>query len=338
MRDRVVFTHWTHPDIIDELGIECEVVAPPAKDVFSADEVRRLCRTARAVVMCMADSLEESFLLDCPELTIVATVLKGYDNFDVEACTRHGVWFTNVPDSLTAPTAELTIGLLLGLGRNIRAGDELVRSGDFQGWRPRLYGVGLAGGTVGLVGMGEIGRAVARRLSPFDATLLYADPRPLPEADPLREHVQQVELMELLRRSDFVVLLAPLLETTRYLIDADRLASCKRGAYLVNVGRGSVVDEEAVAASLSAGHLAGYAAEVFAMEDWVLPGRPDGIPESLRQNADRTLFTPHLGSAVEAARREISLTAVMNVRQTLLGQIPPNAVNHPPSPRFPLRK
>jgi phosphonate dehydrogenase len=253
MRPRVVLTHWAHPEVLELLGRDCDVLAPAGRDVWPAEEVRRRCRDSQAVIVCMADSLDEAFLAACPELVIVAAALKGYDNFDVAACTNRGVWFTNVPDLLTTPTAELAVALLLGLGRNLLAGDRLVRGGQFAGWRPVLYGSGLAGRTVGLVGMGALGRALARRLLAFEARLLYADPAALPADDPLNAQVSRVELAELLGQSDYVVLLAPLTADTRHLIDRDRLALCKQGAYLVNVGRGSVVDEEAVAGALTAG-------------------------------------------------------------------------------------
>jgi phosphonate dehydrogenase len=333
----VVVTHWTHPAVLELLRAEFRVVAPDRRDVFPEAEVLDLCRSARAVVMCMSDRLDESFLRNCPDLAIVATVLKGYDNFDVGACTRNGVWFTNVPDLLTAPTAELTIGLLLGLGRNLMPCDRLVRSGEFAGWRPTLYGCGLADRTVGLVGMGALGRAVARRLVPFEAMILYADPVPLPADDPLSTRVERVALPELLGRSDYVVLLTPLTGSTHHLIGREQLKLCRHGAYLVNVGRGSVVDELAVADELASGHLAGFAADVFAMEDWVRPGRPQRIPEALLADGERTLFTPHLGSAVDAVRREISLTAARNVLQVLRGEVPENAANRPLSPRLAVR-
>jgi phosphonate dehydrogenase len=333
MRPRVVLTHWVHPEVLELLGTTCEVLSVPQRTVLPAEEVRRRCRDSQAVLMCMADRLDEAFLQACPQLVIVAASLKGYDNFDVDACTRHGVWFTNVPDLLTNPTADLAVALLLGLGRNLLPGDRWVRSGKFAGWRPTLYGEGLSGRTVGLVGMGELGRAVARRLLGFDVQLLFTDPRPLPDADSLIRQVSRVELTELLRRSDYVVLLTPLTPQTHHLIDRHRLSLCKPTARLVNIGRGSVVDEEAVGEALDAGKLAGYAADVFAMEDWALPGHPQKIPQSLLERENQTLFTPHLGSAVDDVRREISLSAARSVLQALRSEIPENAVNQPDSYR-----
>jgi phosphonate dehydrogenase len=329
MRPRVVLTHWVHPEVLELLGGECEVLAVPERTVLPAAEVRRRCRDSQAVIMCMADRLDESFLEPCPKLVIVAAALKGYDNFDVDACTRHGVWFTNVPDLLTSPTAELAVALLLGLGRNLFPGDRWVRSGKFAGWRPTLYGNGLGGRTVGLVGMGQLGMAVARRLLGFEVQLLYTDPRPLPADEPLGRQVSRLELPELLRRSDYVVLLTPLTPQTHHLIDRRWLSLCKPTARLINIGRGSVVDEEAVREALDAGRLAGYAADVFAMEDWALPGCPDSIPQGLLDRMDQTLFTPHLGSAVDDVRREISLSAAQSALQALRGDIPANAVNRP---------
>jgi phosphonate dehydrogenase len=327
MRPRVILTHWVHPEVLELLGGACDVVPQLERDVLPAEEVRRRGRDSQAIIMCMADSLDESFLDACPQLIIVAAALKGYDNFDVEACTRHGVWFTNVPDLLSIPTAELAVALLLGLGRKVLPGDRSVRGGNYAGWRPTLYGTGLQGRTVGLVGMGALGRAVARRLIPFEVQLLYTYPTPLPSDEPLCGQVRRVEFGDLLSRSDYIVLLAPLTAGTRQMLDRRGLALCKPGTHLINVGRGSVVDEEAVAEALTSGRLGGYAADVFAMEDWMLPGRPFRIPPALLEHADRTLFTPHLGSAVDDVRREISLAAARNVLQALRGDVPENAVN-----------
>jgi phosphonate dehydrogenase len=135
----------------------------------------------------------------------------------------------------------------------------------------------------------------------------------------------------LLAASDFVVLLVPLTPATRHLIDRAALARSRPGSYLVNTCRGSVVDEEAVADALEAGRLAGYAADVFALEDWSDPGRPAGLSRWLRETADRTLFTPHLGSAVDRVRRDIALAAAQNILQALRGEVPAGAVNRPSS-------
>ena len=333
-KPRVVVTHWVHPEVIHFLSQACRVVPNDTRETLPRAEILRRCRGAQGLMVFMPDSLDAAFLEACPELQIVAAALKGYDNFDVEACTRRGVWFTIVPDLLSEPTAELALGLLLGLSRNLLAGDSLMRSGEFAGWRPRLYGPGLTGKTLGIVGMGGLGQALAQRLLGFDVKIIYSDPRPLPQDEEKALRLVRVTLKRLLQTSDFVVLAVPLNADTLHLIDAGALETMKPGSLLINPCRGSVVDEEAVAEALAAGRLQGYAADVFAMEDWARPDRPAGIPRALLANPGRTLFTPHLGSAVDEVRREIALEAAHNLLQGLRGERPRGAINQPEDTGF----
>jgi phosphonate dehydrogenase len=277
----------------------------------------------------MPDSIDGDFLKLCPELRIVAAALKGYDNFDVEACTRHGVWFTVVPDLLTIPTAELTIGLLLGLSRKMSQGDRYVRSGAFRGWLPEFYGTGLNGATIGIIGMGSVGQAVSLRLSGFGAKVIYNDTTPI--AGEREEALQAgyLPLEELLKTSDFVVPLVPLRPATKHLINAKAISTMKHGSLLINVCRGSVVNENAVVDALASGRLAGYAADVFEMEDWARADRSRTIPQALLDNVEQTFFTPHIGSAVDNVRREIAMEAAKNIIRALNGEKPDGAVNHP---------
>jgi phosphonate dehydrogenase len=326
-KPRVVVTHWVHPEVIQFLSKECQVIANDTRETLPQTEIIRRCQGARGLMVFMPDSLDAAFLESCPDLQIVAAALKGYDNFNVAACTRRGVWFTIIPDLLSEPTAELALGLLLGVSRNILAGDRVVRSGEFAGWRPQLYGQGLSGKTLGIVGMGGVGQILAQRLLGFDLKLIYCDYRPLPRDEERAWRLTRVPLPELLAKSDYVVLAVPLNPTTLHLINAKTLKSMKPGAVLINPGRGSVVDEQAVAAALAAGRLQGYAADVFEMEDWARPNRPEGIPGALLANTGRTLFTPHLGSAVDEVRREIALEAAGSILQALRGEKPRGAIN-----------
>jgi phosphonate dehydrogenase len=306
-RPLVVITQRPFPETIDLLSDHADVVVgPPRPD-------------ASALMVFMADSLDEAFLSTCLHLEIVAAALKGCDNFDVEACTRLGIWFTIVPDLLTEPTAELAIALMLGLARNVLTGDRLIRSGSFQGWRPILYGTGLAGATVGLIGFGAVGRALARMLQGFHSQVQYHDPAA----------EGSISLDALLATSDFVLPLLPLTNDTFHLVGRHALAHMKPASYLINVSRGSVVDEESVADALESGHLAGYAADTFEMEDWARGDRPHEINPRLLRHADRTLFTPHLGSAVASTRRDIELAAANNILAALRGERPPDAINQP---------
>lgn len=306
-RPRVVITQTVFPETI-------ELLAPHAELITGAP-----VRDADALMVFMPDSLDEAFLRECPNLKIVAAALKGRDNFDVEACTRLGIWFTIVPDLLTEPTAELALALMLGLARNVLPGDRLIRSGDFRGWRPILYGTGLTGSTAGIIGFGAVGRSLAGKLSAFSCRVHYYDPL-VATSTPLET---------LLASSDFVLPLLPLTPDTFHLLGRENLRLMKRGSYLINVSRGSVVDEEAVADALESGHLAGYAADTFEMEDWARSDRPREINPRLLRMTDHTLFTPHLGSAVASARLQIERAAANNILQALRGERPSGAINNP---------
>ena len=272
---------------------------------------------ADAALCFMTDIVDAPLLESCPELKIIACALKGYDNFDLDACAARGIAVTAVPDLLTEPTAELAVALALGLMRNVLAGDRLVRSGAFRGWRPQLYGLGLAGSTVGLLGHGAVGQATARKLRGLGVgRLLYADPR----ASPSPELASPASVDELLEASDVLVVCTPLTACTHHLLDRARLARAKPGLLLVNVSRGSCVDEAAVADALADGVLGGYAADVFEFEDWAVPGRPRAVEPRLLQPEARTLFTPHLGSAVAAVREEIELAAAAEIVRFARGE------------------
>lgn len=327
MSDRgplVVVTHWVHREVLDRLREFCRPVAPSRSEaVWDRDAIGGQ-RDAAGLMVCMADRVDEQLLEKLPRLRVVAGVLKGCDNIDVTACTRRGTWVTVLEDLLTAPTAELVVGLMVAVMRRVTEGDALVRSGGFRGWRPRLYGRGLAGSTVGLVGMGQLGRAVACRVQAFGARVVYCDPRP--GAGAAASGAERLALGELLAVSDVVVPLVPLTSGTHHLLGREALAALRPGAFVVNAGRGSVVDEEAVATALEDGRLGGYAADVFAFEDWSCPGRPRSIPPRLLAHP-ATVFTPHLGSAVDDVRRQMGLAAAGQVRQVLAGQRPDGAVN-----------
>jgi phosphonate dehydrogenase len=330
MRPRVVITEWVHPEVIEHLKKDCDVVPNDTRDTLPREELLHRASHAQALMAFMTDRIDEDFLSYCPGLKVVGAALKGYDNFDVDACTRRGIWFTIVPDLLTVPTAELAIGLLIGLGRHVPEGDRFIRSGAFKGWRPKLYGTGLSGRTLGIIGMGAVGQAVAERLAGFGMrAVTYNDPVRLPRETEEALRLTPTSFEEVLATSDFVLPLTPLAPATRHLIGSREIAMMMRGSYLVNVCRGSVVDEQAVADALADGHLAGYAADVFEFEDWALEDRPRMIAPALLTDDARTLFTPHIGSAVDDVRREIAMQAAQNILQALNGEIPAGALNAP---------
>lgn len=326
-RPKVVATCRIHEPVKQFLSRECDVIANDGAQSWPPARIAEIARTADGLLVFMPDKIDDAFLEQCPRLKIVAAALKGYDNIDVDACTQRGVWVTIVPDLLSSPTAELALTLALGLTRNLLPGDRLVRSGEFDGWRPTLYGDGLVGTTVGILGMGKLGQAFARLLAGFNARIIYHDPVRMSPVQEAFFGISRAGFDEVLVESDVLAVMVPLTASTLHLINAGTLAKMKKGAYLVNVGRGSVVDEAAVANALAQGHLRGYAADVFEMEDWARPDRPRVVHPDLIAHAERTLFTPHLGSAVAQVRLEIELCAANSIMQALRGERPQDAIN-----------
>ncbi len=328
-RCRIVVTNRVHDEVIARLAHAHDVIANESDCPWSADEVVARAHDAHAIMAFMPDRITADMLDACPKIRIIAGALKGYDNFDRNACTERGVWLTIVPDLLTDPTAELTVGMMIALARNLLPGDRYVRSGQFAGWRPRLYGTGLAGSTIGVVGMGAVGRAVTQRLTGFGARLVYTDQRGLSAVEEKELGVQQLPMNDLLKVSDYIVLAVHLTTDTLHLLNANTIGQMKPGAFLINPGRGSLVDESAVADALQSNRLGGYAADVFEMEDWARHDRPRSIDTRLLEAADRTVFSPHLGSAVRQARLDIEMSAAANILACLAGKQPPDAVNRP---------
>ena len=236
---------------------------------------------------------------------------------------------TIVPDLLTVPTAELTIGLMLSLGRNIVAGDHSIKNNGFNGWRAELYGAGLAGATVGLVGFGLVGRAIAERLVGFQCRVLAYDQSASETLMKSWPHVSKASFEDVVSSSDYVVLALPLTASTKHIVNSEAIAAMKPGTRIVNPARGSLVDETAVADAIARGHLAGYAADVFECEDWAVEDRPTRIDPRLTNSSAPTVFTPHIGSGVIAVRREIELSAARSILDVLAGRMPSGAVNNP---------
>lgn len=327
-RPRVVATSRIHAEVADLLREHADLVVNEGDEPWPRQRLRAEVARAAAVMTFMPDMVDAAFLEAAPELEIVSCALKGFDNFDVDACTGRGVWVSIVQDLLTEPTAELAIGLMIGLGRHVMAADRHVRQG-YSGWRPRFYGTGLAGSRIGLLGMGAIGRAIAQRLAGFGCEIVYWDRRPLSESEERELGIVFSRFDELVATSAFLVSALPLTAETRHIVDSRVLAAMPEGALLVNPSRGSVVDEAAVADALEQDRLAGYAADVFEMEDWALPDRPRQVEPRLLAMPDKTLFTPHLGSAVRKVRIAIERDAAENMIEALQGRRPHGAINEP---------
>ena len=270
--------------------------------------------SADALICLLTDTINTDLLDTASQLQVVANVAVGYENIDVSAAAARGIAVTNTPDVLTQSTADFAFALLLAAARRIAEADASVRSGQFPSWglQQPLTGADVHGKTWGIVGLGRIGSAVARRGNHgFDMSILYHSRTGKPELE--RElDATRVPLEDLLARSDFVSLHVPLTAETHHLIDKDALARMKPTAILVNVARGAVVDETALATALQEGVIAGAGLDVFEAEPAVHPG--------LLACHERLVLAPHLGSATTETRMAMADLAVDNVLAVLAGQ------------------
>jgi glyoxylate reductase len=308
----VAVTRWLPPPGIEPLRRAGLDVRHQAEDrPPSRTELLALVGGARAILCLLTERIDAEVLTAAgPDLAVVSNLAVGYDNVDVEACTARGVVVTNTPDVLTEATADLTWALILAAARRLGEGERLVRADRWDGWRPgQLLGMGLDGKTLGIFGLGKIGRAVARRASGFGMGVVFHNRSPRPDAE--RLGAVPVSFEDLLAAADVVVLTAPSTPETRHVIDARALAAMKRGAILVNTSRGPLIDEEALVEALRGGHLRAAGLDVYEQEPVLHPG--------LRE-LDNVVLLPHLGSATEEARAAMVSLACENVIAVLAGQ------------------
>lgn len=269
---------------------------------------------ASAAVVTLTEHIDAELLaIAGPELKVVANVAVGYDNIDVAAAAAAGVTVTNTPGVLDRATADHTFALILAATRRITEGDRLIRSREPWIWGPRML-VGLdvsAGATLGILGYGRIGRAVARRAQAFDMSVVATSRSRDPGTT--EDGVMFLDAPTLLATSDVVTVLTPLTSETRHLIDAAALAAMKPTAYLINTARGGVVDEDALIDALHSGQIRGAALDVFENEPHVNPALLD---------APNLVLTPHIASAGEATRDAMGILAVDNAAAVLAGRAP----------------
>lgn len=266
-----------------------------------------------AIVPLLSRTVGPEELDGLPRLRVLANCAVGYDNVDLAAAAERGVVVTNTPDVLTESTADLAWALILAATRRLREGLAMLEDGRWEGWDPtQLLGLELSESTLGVVGAGRIGRAVARRATGFGMRILYTDTRRV-EALEEETGAERTELEDLLKASDVVTVHVPSTPETRGLFDRERFSLMKAGAYFINTARGDLVDEDALIWALSSGRLAGAGLDVFRREPEV-PG------ELLNHPAVFPL--PHIGSATTHTRRAMAELAVENARRVLEGEEP----------------
>ena len=309
---RVVCTAALPVDLRALIG-DIELIAPASGSVPIRSLAAELA-TADALVTLLTERVDAAVLDAAPRLRIVANFAVGHDNVDVAAATARGICVSNTPDVLTEATADLAFALALAAARRLGEGERMVRAGRWTGWAPdQLLGVDVWGRILGIVGMGRIGQAMARRGRGFGMTIIHTS-----------GHEGEMDFDTLFAEADIVSLHCPLTPATRHLVDAARLARMKPTAILVNTARGGCVDEEALAAALAAGRIAGAGLDVFAAE-------PAIAPALLAQ--ERVVLAPHIGSATTRARTRMGELCASAVRAVLAGEAPANLVDPSVWPR-----
>ena len=291
--------------LFDQAGIR--YTANQTDTPWSPTVLKTQLREAKVLVCSLIDIIDVETITAAPNLEIIANIAVGYDNVDVAAATERGILVTNTPDVLTETTADLAFGLLLAIARRIPEADRYMRAGKYQTFKlfPDLLGIDVYGKTLGIVGMGRIGTAVARRGAlGFGMSVLYTANSPKKEAE-IELGARQVSFKELLKASDFISINTPLNDETRHLFTLHEFRRMKPTACLINTARGPVINEADLVIALKQNMIHGAALDVFEEEPQMHPG--------LAQFHDRLVVTPHVGSATIETRNNMAALAVQNV-------------------------
>jgi lactate dehydrogenase-like 2-hydroxyacid dehydrogenase len=305
---RVFVTRRLPGTALERLGADHEVEVWPDRTPPGREELLARIEGLEGLLSLLTDPVDAELIAAAPVLRAISNYAVGTDNVDLEAASARGIPVGNTPDVLTESTADLAVALMLGASRRLVEGDAYVRRGEWRTWEPELLlGHDLHGATVGIVGLGRIGRAVGRRLEGFGCELLFTD------------EGSGVPLEELLERSDFVTIHCPLTPDTRGLIGEEALGRMKETAYLVNAARGPIVDTDALADALKAGEIAGAALDVT---------DPEPLPvDHPLLDAPGLVVLPHIASATHATRERMADMAVDNLLAGLAGEPMPHQAN-----------
>jgi gluconate 2-dehydrogenase len=319
VKPRVLVTREVFDETLAHLREHCDVEANQDDIAMSAEELAKCAADKDGIVCSLTDRIDAQLIAACAKLKVVANIAVGFNNIDVAACTGRGVMVTNTPGVLDDSTADLAWTLMLGAARRITEVERRVRNGEWTGWRLKQWlGTDVHHATLGIVGMGRIGQAIARRAAGFDMRVLYHNRSRVAEDIERRLGATWTSLDELLRQSDFVVLQVPYSPATHHLIGAMQLAKMKATAILINSTRGGVVDDEALVEALKTRSIRAAGLDVFENE-------PKLNPAFLE--LDNVVLAPHVGSSTEATRRAMAMTAAKNAVAALTGAPPPNLVN-----------
>ena len=319
-RPAVLVARAIFPDIIEQLSRHFDVEANPDDALWPREELVRRLQGKQGVFTTGSERIDAALLAQCPGLRICANMAVGYNNFDLPAMTAAGVLATNAPGVLTETTADMGFALLMAAARRVTEGEHFLRAGRWDRWAYNmLIGQDVHGSTLGIIGMGRIGQAIARRGAlGFGMRVIYHNRSRLPEADEAAVGARYVSKQELLRTADHVMLVVPYSAESHHIIGAAELALMKPSATLTNIARGGIVDDAALAAALREGRLAAAGLDVF-------EGEPRVHPDLLA--CRNVVLTPHIGSATVPTRRAMARLAADNLIGYLLHGKPLTPLN-----------
>ena len=316
MKPIVTVTNIFPQVALDKLSSECDLKIN--RTSLTKEELKQKVSGSDAVISYLTDRIDQDIIDRGTKLKIIANYGAGFNNIDVTYASERGIWVTNTPNVLHETTADLTWAMILGAARRIIPADRYTRESKFQGWGAQLFlGGDVYEKTLGIIGLGEIGRSVARRALGFNMRTLYHQRNRLPKEEEKKLNVEYATFEKILRASDFLTLHVPLTEETEYMIGNDEIALMKKTAYLIHTARGKVIDDYALVAALREGRLAGAALDVYEDE----PELTEGMRE-----LDNLIILPHIGSASFETRDKMALLVADNILDALEGKIPRSLV------------
>jgi len=300
---------------LDMISAECEMKVNPYDRVMTRKELEEAIKDIDGLLCLLTDRIDADLLDLNPELKVIANYAVGFNNIDIKACKERGILVSNTPGVLTETTADLAWSLLMAITRRVVEADQYTRAGKYKGWGPMLLlGGDIYGKTLGIIGMGRIGQAVAKRASGFDMKVIYYDNFRTEEED---QGMEYREFEDLLQEADFVSIHVPLIAETKHMIGEREFKLMKDTAYLINTARGPIVDEKALIKALKNGEIAGAGLDVYENEPELTPGLAE---------LKNVVLTPHIASASIDTRTKMAVIAAQNLLAGLKGEEMPNLI------------
>lgn len=320
MQPRILISRAILPEVVERLAAHFEVDYNDQDAPLPPQELMQRLADKQGAITLLSDRIDAAVLAAAPQLKAVCNVAVGYNNFDLDAITRAGVMATNTPGVLDDTTADIAWALILSSARRVVSADKWVRDGQWKGWKFKdpWWGEDVHHATLGILGMGRIGQAVARRAAGFEMKVIYHNRNRLAAEDEQACRATWVSKEDLLRQADFLVLMLPYSPAVHHIVGAAELALMKPSAHLINVARGGIVDDNALIEVLQQRRIAGAGLDVFENE-------PALDPRFL--SLDNVVLTPHIGSSTRATRLRMASLAADNLIAALGGLRPPNLLN-----------